>query len=73
MKKILFLLLTCFLCQYSIAQYTYDVTYFPDAGYPGVLNTESYSTTTGWTSLIDGPQAANIWSPTAAIPFPFEF
>lgn len=56
------------------AQWTYNSNYFTDAGYPGGINTETTdATTAGWNQVVVGPQAANVWSGTIFLPFPFDF
>ncbi|NUQ44253.1 MAG: hypothetical protein HUU32_22940, partial [Calditrichaceae bacterium] len=48
--------------------------YYANAGNPGGINTEGDAPgISGWTNIVLGPQSANIWSPTQAIPFAFEF
>ena len=51
---------------------SYLTGYVQNGGNPGGVNTESDAPGLGtWTTIVAGPQAANIWS--AAIPLPFAF
>ncbi len=51
----------------------YAVSYFEDAGNPGGLNTDSYTSSTGWTEISPGGQGANEWTSPEPLPFPFDF
>ena len=77
MKKKLLLslmgsVLLSFLTFSTIGQ-SYVATYNTDAGYPGTLNTEGNTTTTGWNEILAASLGANQWSSAEAIPFPFDF
>lgn len=74
MRKLYLLLTALAMATFSYGQVSYLTNYVVDGGNPGGINTESDAPgQTTWTTLVPGPQAANIWSPTAAIPFPFDF
>lgn len=51
----------------------YTTLFAESGGYPGGVNTDSYTTTTGWTEIIPPSIGTNQWSPQAAIPFTFNF
>ncbi len=52
----------------------YIFSYNQDAGNPPGPNLETTdATTSGWTTLMTGPQSANTWSPVVTIPFSFSF
>jgi hypothetical protein len=71
---VLFLSLVFLLSFSGIASAQYLATYDADAGNPGGVNTESDAPGQGtWTTIVAGPQSANIWSPATAIPFAFDF
>lgn len=75
MKQLFTFLILALFVQAGFGQFTYNPTYFQDAGNPGGINTES-SDAPGlgsWTTIVEGPQSANSWSPATAIPFPFDF
>ncbi|MDX2283185.1 MAG: PKD domain-containing protein [Bacteroidia bacterium] len=74
MRQTLLFLLAFLALGYAARSQSYLVAYFPNAGNPGGVNTEGDAPgLSGWTNLVLGPQAANIWSPTVAIPFSFNF
>ncbi len=51
---------------------TYIITFHPNQGNPGGLNTENDDNLTGWTLLINSGQFSNPWSAAVTIPFPFQ-
>ena len=73
MRKFLCLLASlCLLTTTGLAQ-GYISGFVPDGGNPQGINTDGDASAVGWTTLITGPQNSNVWSPTVAIPFAFEF
>jgi|GEM_PF-4655437 len=76
MKKLFTSLITAILALCTVgvfAQASYLEAYFTNTGNPGGLNTEGDTYTTGWTQIMAGSQAANVWTPVQTIPFTFEF
>ncbi len=73
MKKILRLFCFWMLGISVFAQPTYLVNYYSDAGNPGGLNTETDNSTVGWTTILNGGIASNLWSFPVTIPFSFNF
>ena len=57
----------------SAQNYTYLLNHVVDGGNPGGVYTDADASTTGWTQVIAPTQAANSWSDTVGIPFPFSF
>ena len=57
----------------DLSAQNYNITYFPNAGNPGGLNTDNDGHTSTWTLLIGGSKTANSWSSNVAIPFAFDF
>lgn len=75
MKKISILLGFLVLSvSFAFSQWTYNFTYTSDAGNPGGVNTESDAPGQGtWTTIMTGPQGANVWSASTPLPFAFNF
>jgi plastocyanin len=57
----------------TMGQSSYLEAYVANSGNPGGLNTETDTYTTGWTQIMAGSQASNVWTPVQTIPFTFEF
>ena len=55
----------------SVSSYLYST--HAGAGNPGGLNTNSDSSTTGWTEILPASQSVNMWSTPQTIPFAFEY
>lgn len=66
-------LLTCMLFSGSMWAQSYGHLFTEDSGYPKGINTDGYSSTTGWTELLPASITTNQWSPVDTIPFNFEF
>lgn len=74
MKQLFTFLFLAFSLQVGFGQWTYNTSSSIDASNPGGINTESDAPgQTTWTTVVPGPQAANIWSPATPLPFSFDF
>ncbi len=73
MKKILSFFLFFAFGNFLAGQNSYLVNYYPDAGNPGGLNNETDNTITGWTTILNGGIASNLWSAPVTIPFAFDY
>jgi hypothetical protein len=73
MKKILLICAGILFYANTKAQTTYTLTYTPGVGNPGALNTDLDDAFAGWTTLIAPAVATNQWSPSASLPFTFNY
>ncbi|MFK7923425.1 MAG: PKD domain-containing protein [Bacteroidia bacterium] len=73
MRKLLTLLLLVMGSSGMWAQLTYLPSLVSNTTNPGGINTESETTTTGWTEIQAAAQSTNVLSAAQAIGFPFDF
>lgn len=74
MKRLFTLMCGVLFVHFSYAQWTYTVNYNADVGNPGGVNTgDDFESITSWNILLEASQAANLWSPSTAIPFAFDY
>lgn len=74
MKQLFTFLFLAFSLQVGYGQWTYNTSFSTDSGNPGAINTEGDAPgQASWVDIIDGPQAANVWSPATPLPFAFDF